>query len=252
MTIGNNKQSNSIIHFLVKSQKVCQKNFNQLSTYLTNVQSYQRRTHNLINTSFECFRDTANRTYTLQRFKTMSLTVNLFHQISLRTFNFILQKLLSLIKSYNLKKVINATWIYNNILQEFKKNLVCAEAILSRIVRKTTFIINTFRNNLFSVQIKHEIIKQNGICKYILHSSSRSMDLEPPPKSPMKKPCLGGSGISCGWNSSPIISGRLWLKHRKIRFYVGWKKILISGDQVVVGVFPLQGKCTIHKYIFRG
>ncbi|KAE9542812.1 hypothetical protein AGLY_002723 [Aphis glycines] len=47
----------------------------------------------------------------------------------------------------------------------------------------------------------------------ILHSS-RSMDLEPPPKSPIKKLCLGGSGISCGWNSSPIISGRLWLKHR--------------------------------------
>jgi len=46
-----------------------------------------------------------------------------------------------------------------------------------------------------------------------IHSSSRSMDLEPPPKSPIKKLCLGGSGISCGWNSSPIISGRLWLKH---------------------------------------
>lgn len=51
------------------------------------------------------------------------------------------------------------------------------------------------------------------------------MDLEPPPKSPMKKLCLGGSGISCGWNSSPIISGRLWLNQElSIAMLVGHKK----------------------------
>jgi hypothetical protein len=62
---------------------------------------------------------------------------------------------------------------------------------------------------------------------FVIHSSSRSMDLEPPPKRPMKKLCFGGSGISWGWNNSPIISGKLWLKNRSnTTFSYRMKKML--------------------------
>ena len=56
-----------------------------------------------------------------------------------------------------------------------------------------------------------------------LQSSSRSSGRTPPPKRPLKKPSLGGSGISHGMNISPIKSPRVDLKS-KMTNSLNWKK----------------------------